>query len=255
MKLEFSFLLGILTTLLGVYYKLFQKIIEITTQEPWSFIPMFYSVIHFIVLFMIFKVLKLLYYKSNIIEKNESARDSEINKIEKFLTTAWIPLTLYCLMLIFASEIIGSIQNPAMPSFLTIGILLLVFTILFKNLSIMSTDFIRSLVFVPILCIIHTFILSQFSSNVVIKTNKEFYLNNETIQLSLKPTGYIFLPNIKHVLYGFNDTLNIDSQGNAIVDSTILKKNLVPRLQVVFEPQIVKLLLYKYVDINVANLK
>jgi len=102
----------------------------------------------------------------------------------------------------------------------------------------------------PILVIFYTALLSVSSADINYNVEKDFYQNTDTVHFEIKRKGYIFLPEIKYVLYNFGDTLKEYSEGTYYIDLGKYIDTRESLIEITYSPQIFGNKFRKYIYIN-----
>lgn len=260
-KLDISLIIGVFSSSIVLWFFLYSTIIDLTTEEPAALSLIYLGFAHYLsFLCVLYSFILML---DNGLEIG--LEELEYNKLKKFKSIAnhsrRVLFSLWGLMFIFSitSLLSKNIFVNSKYRFLeeNVGFILgIVLCILFfatvgiNVFRLIIKMNIWLLVATPILVIIYTTFLSLSSADIKYKVEKDFYENTDTVHFEIKRKGYIFLPQIKYVLYNFGDTLKEYTDGTYYIELGKYIDTRQSLVEITYSPQAFGNDFRKYIYIN-----
>ncbi|UTN05156.1 hypothetical protein L0669_04435 [Flavobacterium bizetiae] len=262
-KIDISMQFVIFTTTIAIWIYLYDKIVELTTNQPTNDSLLILSVCHYLSFICIFLSFIILTNKTFNLKKSNYFDHTKFNDFSilshKILFSLWAPMFVFSLISIlsvnFSGNIIFKYQSPLVLLFSLIItglffkiILGIQYIKIIQNINIKSLWIFLSLVSFYFLYV-STLVLH--SSSIDFKTDKEFYQDNDIVKLQIKPRGYIFLPRIEKVAYNINyENFKKDSDHTYSLNLKKHPNNGWSIIEIVYESQIFNIIKKDYHDLN-----
>lgn len=194
----------LLTTFFASWIFLYKYVISLTTESPSHSMLGFYALIHYIIfIYLIISFLVFGLSTVSLVDGETVFSKKYYNKLSRNLFKSWVVFVPY----LFISVLNYFVQGERVKNVIAILFLVSLFLYFtFKKNGIMKgykkvrNEFFKYVLFV-IGFMLYVLFLSYFTSGVKIETNKEFYLSSDMVLISMRSSGYIFLPNIDSVKY------------------------------------------------------
>ena len=206
-RLDFGFLISIIIGLIGLWYYLYQTIME-DALPP-------HILIHYIVTVFLVLTIYLCFLKGLSVVKEDDGSNKFQNNMKtlvKIYFYSWLPALVVSVLLLCTS---------IMNNDTSFGLCLLITLFVVVGFSIYKRGEVKKrwkLYLISSISIIVGFfffiiILSSMSMSVTIKTDKELYHKGDIIYVMVKKNGYLFRPVISSV-NGGSSKIKADAFGN-----------------------------------------
>lgn len=209
-KMDYGFLLSLLIGFLGLWYFLYQNIVQHVSENINNHECIPYSIIHFIISVYLFSISCLTYIKGLLTVKknilNKPIIYNLISRIYSFLYVAWLPLGILSLILIC----IAPLDNPAVLRTVLYTTLVIFLAIKIKWIVNNLGFFLLSFGTIVLSYGCFLIILTIASSDIIVTTDKQVYHEDESIILTLMPKSYIFHPQIKYIKSSRFDSIPVN---------------------------------------------
>lgn len=213
-RFDISLLLVVFTTTIAIWLYLFETIVTLTTNQPTNNFLFTLNLFHFLSFLCItFSFVILVTKCLNAIEvsKKQTIRLNQIaEKCQKYLFSLWGILLLFSIISFLSTNFFLKVSFNYQFTLITFTSLILTFIILSSfgiKIKIIANELskihLKYYITIITIYILYFPVAVLLSSGINFKSEKEFYTQNEIIRMEIKPRGYIFLPRIEKVNYGF----------------------------------------------------
>ena len=261
---DISLLLVVFTTTIAIWLYLFETIVTLTTNQPTNDLLFTLNSFHFLSFLCIFFSFIILVAKClNAIKvsKRQTIRLNQIaEKCQKYLFSLWGILLLFSIISLLVTNFFLKVNFKYQFTLIAITSIILTFIILSLfgiKIKIIANELqkihCKYYITIIIMYLLYFPIIVLLSSGVSFKTEKEFYTENDIIRMEVKPRGYIFLPRIEKVNYGFQiKDAKHGSKNCYYVNLKEYNDNIEAIIEVTYELQILRIQKKDYYFLNVS---
>ena len=208
-----NLLFGLLTTTALLWFIILKRILYLSLEQPSEYSLIVYGFIHYVILVLVITIAFILWTKTIEISHPSNGFYQYFYRgairVNSIVMLWWFPVAFISILLLLVSFIDGTNRNSSITKYTFLSLVaVIIFMPLYtpKNRTISTVIFMLCCAFFSLLYLL---LMSMAFCDVNVQSDKKFYSAEDTIRISVRPSGYIFNPEIKNIYYGYDKSKQI----------------------------------------------